>query len=132
VFIIKFYAFLENMFYEIHSILQNSEQDQVFVKTVGKITSKSALGLPSIFSIVQSILGDRRLVIHVDDCQIFFKGVLTGGNKYYDFIPESEIMALALRCFCECITPYAWRKNIVWVFTGTRPTLLIEGSHGIC
>jgi hypothetical protein len=35
-------------------------------------------------------------------------------------------MSLALRCFSKCITSSAGFQNIVWVFSGTRPTLLTE------
>ncbi|KAJ3370426.1 hypothetical protein HDU84_001392, partial [Entophlyctis sp. JEL0112] len=81
----------------------------------------------STFDRMYAALNRRRLVVHVDDAQLFFKGIIPSlDSKNGNNINSHEIMALALRCFSKCITPFARRTDVVWVFTGTRPTLLSE------
>ena len=78
------------------------------------------------FKTLQANLGQRKLVIHIDDCQMFFCGVVRSPTHTATTIMKKEVMALALRTFSRCITPFCGDKNIVWVFSGTRPTLATE------
>jgi hypothetical protein len=70
------------------------------------------------FKDLRKSLGERSLVIHVDDCQLFFRGIVTSRPHTNTTILAGEIMSLALRCFSRCITPFTNHRNIVWVFSG--------------
>lgn len=125
--IVKFNSAIENMLACINNLLQQN-QNTTIETTVdeGDYESPNA-SLSDVnfqtsscrkkFKELLTTLEDRKLVILVDDCQLFFKGVIPSVYND-DTIPASEIMSLALRCFSKCITPYTNHKNIVWVFVG--------------
>lgn len=79
-----------------------------------------------IFHRVLDALGDRQLVIHIDDCQRFFLDIVPTPDDYGTNIKQSKVMALALRSFSKCIHDFAKRSNIAWVFSGTRPNMVTE------
>jgi hypothetical protein len=136
VFINKFHVALETMFGLMESIVKNHPRER-FITTLDQgdyhspnssteNLSRLSRNCVSSFRKLRNTLDDRRLVIHVDDCQLYFTGIIPNLQHLSDSIPKGEIMALALRCFSKCVTPFAGFKNIVWVFSGTRPTLLTE------
>ena len=126
----KFNAALEGMLCRITSLIEQNNSDPPFETTVdeGKYRTPDS-SATNIYQLQQtcterfeelcSALGNRNLVIHVDDCQHFFKGVIPSMNHRTDTIPAGEIMSLALSCFSKCITPFTNNRNIVWVFSGT-------------
>ena len=70
---------------------------------------------------------NRLLVIHLDDCQKFFCG-LTGTVKVdkQKLVKLDEIMGFALRLFSSQVSSLKKSRNILWVFSGTRPNLSLE------
>lgn len=83
------------------------------------------------FKRMNKALKGRKLVMYVDDCQLFYCGVIPSSvvqdpNNSPKRIPASEINALALRVFSQRMSSFANATNLAWVFTGTRPTLLTE------
>lgn len=128
----KFNSALEDMLGRITSLIQQNDwvKTPMFETTVDEgdyfspnssITDIRQLQkkCASIFKELREVLENRKLVIHVDDCQLFFKGVIPSTTQIDTLIPAGEIMSLALRCFSKCITPFTNNRNIVWVFSGT-------------
>ena len=133
---IKFNAALEDMLCRITSLIQQTDSDNPFETTVDKgkyhTPDSSATNIYQLhqtctdrFEELCSALENRNLVIHVDDCQLFFKGVIPSTTQTDTLIPAGEIMSLALRCFSKCITPFTNNRNIVWVFSGTFFSIFI-------
>ncbi|KAI8892734.1 hypothetical protein BC833DRAFT_610787 [Globomyces pollinis-pini] len=131
----KFNFALENMLCRITSIIQQHNSDVPFETIVdkGRYPTPDSNETDNLqhtstdrFEDLCSALDKKNLVIHVDDCQLFFKGVTLSTKCTDTIIPAGEIMSLALRCFSKCIAPFTNKRNIVWVFSGTRPNLLTE------
>ncbi|KAJ2994323.1 hypothetical protein HDV02_001677 [Globomyces sp. JEL0801] len=131
----KFNFALENMLCRITSIIQQHNSDVPFETIVdkGRYPTPDSNETDNLqhtstdrFEDLCSALDKKNLVIHVDDCQLFFKGVTLSTKRTDTIIPAGEIMSLALRCFSKCIAPFTNKRNIVWVFSGTRPNLLTE------
>ncbi|KAJ3376711.1 hypothetical protein HDU84_009569 [Entophlyctis sp. JEL0112] len=120
----KFKAALEPMFERMLSLVQNfTDAPSVHIIDNGKCLSppgSKANISQATFERMYTALNQRRLIVHVDDAQLFFKGVIPSLDyKNSDNINSHEIMALALCCFSKCISPFAGKKDVVWVFTGT-------------
>ena len=70
---------------------------------------------------------DRLLVIHLDDCQKFFCGLTeTAKVDKQKSVKVDEIMGFALRLFSTQVSSLKKSRNILWVFSGTRPNLGLE------
>jgi hypothetical protein len=70
---------------------------------------------------------NRLLVIHLDDCQEFFCGLTKNVEQRDDGkVKVGEIMGLALRLFSRQVCALGKYKEILWVFSGTRPNLYLE------
>jgi hypothetical protein len=70
---------------------------------------------------------DRLLVIHLDDCQKFFCGLTeTVKVDKQNSVKVDEIMGFALRLFSRHVSSLKKSRNILWVFSGTRPNLGLE------
>jgi len=70
---------------------------------------------------------DRLLVIHLDDCQKFFCGLTeTVKVDKQKSVKVDEIMGFALRLFSTQVSSLKKSRNILWVFSGTRPNLGLE------
>lgn len=133
----KFDSALVDMFGNMRSLLEKSSENERIDKRVNEgeyhsppsslddvnaTTKESAAA----FEGMREALGKRNLVIHIDDCQLFFMGVVPSYNNDPSTIQASEVMAIALSSFSSCITTYASLENIAWIFSGTRPNLLPE------
>eukprot|EP00842_Homolaphlyctis_polyrhiza_P001275 jgi/Hompol1/2148/HPOL_005888-RA len=132
----KFYYMLVAMFGTMKVLVENNPNER-FDEHVDKGNHNSPQSNPvdvklafrdsyTAFESLCEALQDRQLVIHVDDCQLFFQGIVPSIIHSNTTIKKGQVMTLALRSFCRCITMYARSRNIVWVFSGTRPTLFIE------
>ncbi|KAI8925854.1 hypothetical protein BC831DRAFT_512209 [Entophlyctis helioformis] len=136
VFRAKFDSMLTTMFHDIEALLTSNasnciDEAATGIDYVSPNASQQDVRLPkqtpqSAFNGMLEALGDRKLVIHVDDCQLFFKGAIPSPNGIRAVLAKDDVMVLALRSFTNCITPYANRKNLAWVFSGCRPTLVTE------
>ncbi|KAI9329733.1 hypothetical protein BDR26DRAFT_872119 [Obelidium mucronatum] len=127
----KFKSALETMFERILSLVERFQDTPSFhVMDDGTYSSPPASRVninQTTFDSICGALNGRRLIIHVDDVQFFFNGMIPSLDSKNSFhINSSEIMALAVRCFSKCIAPFARKKDVVWIFTGTRPTLVSE------
>jgi hypothetical protein len=70
---------------------------------------------------------DRLLVIHLDDCQEFFCGSTKNPEKTADNeIRVGDLMCFALRLFSRRVSSLMKCREILWVFSGTRPNLYLE------
>lgn len=130
IFEFKFNAALVDIMGRIISLLQENDSDTPLEITVDEGDYRSPNSSftdirqiqksgASQFKQLREVLAGRNLVIHVDDCQLFFKGVIPSTTQSDNLIPAGEIMSLALRCFSKCITPFTNNRNIVWLFSGT-------------
>lgn len=133
----KFDSALNEMFIQIKAIIVVNEAVPAFVDNIdqGKYTSPNSIAeninetkqsCSSSFTALLETLGEGKLIIHVDDVQLFFKGVTQSNFHTGDEILFSETMGLALRVFSDCITPFSAKPNLIWVFSGTRPTLITQ------
>ncbi|KAI8928515.1 hypothetical protein BC831DRAFT_509991 [Entophlyctis helioformis] len=134
VFRAKFDSMLTTMFHDIEALLTSNASNCIDGAATGSNyvspnTSQQDLPNPtpqSAFNGMLEALGDRKLVIHIDDCQLFFNGAIPPPNSIRAALAKDDVMLLALRSFSKCITPYANKKNVAWVFSGTLPTLVTE------
>ena len=76
---------------------------------------------------------DHLLVIHLDDCQEFFCELTRNVEQRNDGkVKVGEIMGLALGLFSRQVCTLEKCKEILWVFSGTRPNLYLEIASQFC
>lgn len=77
-------------------------------------------------------LGPRELIIHVDDCQLFFPDVVISHTFDSSVIVAHESMALALHAFTTAVSKVRTSQSVVWIFSGARPTLVSQIRLSSC
>ena len=70
---------------------------------------------------------NRLLVIHLDDCQAFFCGLTKNQVIRRDGkVRFSDVMSSAFRIFSRRVSSMPHCKDVLWIFSGTRPNLDLE------